>query len=238
MLGILEPGIVEQAEYALNELKKLSDSTIYSTLSIHKIIDYQNVSGVYYNNLIINLELQSQFFKNKQDIQEFEMIVMTHKTDGVVSIAINEFPEMDEIAIETFLVKKIENKRKKNAEMFKLLQLEDILLQNQSFNVPDEIYSSFDDKDVSSLLQHFETEEINSYRMKLTESLMPKLPLDKQEEEYDLNKLTMFQLYEITLNNIDGASDYKVYRSKKILNAIFNYVYKHRNELDLDFGSD
>ena len=115
---------VKAAEFAVHELKKLSDSGIYATLSLNKIISANFQRGVYHNNTILEIELSSPHFKSGKTIETYSMIVMKHLEDGISSFAIDEFPVMKDDAIEEFYIQKVESKRKKREESFRRLELE------------------------------------------------------------------------------------------------------------------
>ena len=52
---------------------------------------------------------------------------MTHKEDGIKSLAIVEFPVMSEQAIESYLETKYENKRRTREGSFRLLEIEAVV---------------------------------------------------------------------------------------------------------------
>ena len=130
------------AEFAVRELSKLSDSGIYTTISLIKIVSAEFQVGVFHENTILQLELGSQYFSSGNASEIFNFVVMKHKEDGVVSFAIDEFPVMNEVmklvfteinfqshlswkdAIELFYIQKVEQKRKKREESFRQLELD------------------------------------------------------------------------------------------------------------------
>ncbi|RYY82280.1 hypothetical protein EON63_13675, partial [archaeon] len=92
-------------------MKRLSDSGIYTTLSLANILDYEEIDGIYHNNVALELELRSQHFKSKLDTEVFNMVVMKHKKEDITTLAIDEFPVMDDDAIEDFYIQKVEEHR-------------------------------------------------------------------------------------------------------------------------------
>jgi hypothetical protein len=110
------------AAFAVRELSKLSDSGIYTTINLNRLISAEYQIGVYHENTILNLELSSPFFKSGKTTESFEIVVMKHLEDGVRSFAINEFPEMNEDAIEEFYIRKVEARRRKREESFRRLE--------------------------------------------------------------------------------------------------------------------
>lgn len=120
-LNISDAEIVSIAEYVLNELRKLSDSEIYDTLMIDKILSYDRSDGIFHINTSLKLQLSSIHWK---ETQVFEFIVMDHKEESIRSFAINEFPVMDPTAIEQSWIKKIEKKKVIREKSFRRLLIE------------------------------------------------------------------------------------------------------------------
>lgn len=122
-----DPKAVRDAEFALTELKKLSDSRIYNTLSISKIVSAEEEDGIYHLNTILKLELASVYFKSYSPVEAFTVIVMRNKIDDSMSFAIDEFPAMDESAIEKFWIQKVKEKRSQKEEMFRKIEIESLI---------------------------------------------------------------------------------------------------------------
>lgn len=123
------PEIILDAEFAVEELRKLSDSGIYTTLTLHRILHAQTIDGIFHNNLALKLELKSPYFKSGQETEVFEMVVMKHKTDNVTSLAIDEFPVMADEAIEEFYIQKVEEHRVEREKALRRLDRE-VILEN------------------------------------------------------------------------------------------------------------
>ena len=113
---------VMDAEYAIKELKKLSDSRIYETLSLSRIIAAEEEDGIYHVNTLLTLELASGHFKSGLPVETFHMIVMRNKIDESMSFAINGFPEMDEHSIERFWIQKVKERRGQREAMFNRIE--------------------------------------------------------------------------------------------------------------------
>jgi len=126
-LNVNDSKAVKDAEFSLNELKKLSDSKIYESLKINKIISAEELDGIYHQNTILSLELESNYFKSGHSSEIFKVIVMRNKIDGSVSFAIDEFPQMDQLSIEKFLIQKIKSKRIQRDEIFRKIQIESLI---------------------------------------------------------------------------------------------------------------
>lgn len=120
-LNVNDMKAIKGAEFALDELARISDSGIYKSLSLSRILFAMEEDGIFHKNIILNLELACPYFKSGLDVEVFSMVVMEHKQDHVKSFAIDEFPQMSEDAIEQFYIEKIELKRKQREESFRRL---------------------------------------------------------------------------------------------------------------------
>ena len=93
-LDVNDHVVKNDALFALEELKKLSDSRVYNSLSIANITSAWLQDGIYHVNTILNIDFKSDYFKSKKTIESYEIIIMKSKEDNVQSIAIDEFPVM------------------------------------------------------------------------------------------------------------------------------------------------
>ncbi len=93
-LDVNDDVVKNDALFALEELKKLSDSRVYNSLSIANITSAWLQDGIYHVNTILNIDFKSDYFKSKKTIESYEIIIMKSKEDNVQSIAIDEFPVM------------------------------------------------------------------------------------------------------------------------------------------------
>uniref|UniRef100_A0A7S2CNQ6 Uncharacterized protein n=1 Tax=Octactis speculum TaxID=3111310 RepID=A0A7S2CNQ6_9STRA len=126
--SIDEPDIVFVAEFALGELQKLSDSGIYRTLSLDRIVSAATQDGIFHMNTFLSMQFSSPYFKSGALVEVYEVMVMRHKEDGTFSFAIDDFPEMDDDAIERFWIQKVEEHRRSREEAFRQMEL-DILTE-------------------------------------------------------------------------------------------------------------
>eukprot|EP01031_Cornospumella_fuschlensis_P026598 gene26598-32146_t len=115
------PHIYRDAEFAVAELRQLSDSGIYTSLSLASILDFEEIDGVYHDNVALELELRSEHFKSKQNTEIFNMVVMKHKKEDITTLAIDEFPVMDDDAIEQYYIRKVEENRENREKAFERL---------------------------------------------------------------------------------------------------------------------
>ena len=96
----------------MTELRKLSDSGVYESISLARIVAAETKVGVYHTNWFLKCELASPHFKGGAATIEGDVIVMEDlEAEGALSFAIDEFPEMEEDAIETFWIAKVERER-------------------------------------------------------------------------------------------------------------------------------
>jgi hypothetical protein len=93
-LDVNDVAVKNEAIFALDELKKLSDSRVYNSLSLANITSAWLQDGIYHVNTILNIDLKSDYFKSQKSIESYEIIIMKNKEDDVKSIAIDEFPVM------------------------------------------------------------------------------------------------------------------------------------------------
>ena len=120
-LNVNDIKAIKAAEFALIELTRLSDTGIYESLNLKHIHSAIEEDGIFHYNVILSLELYSPYFKSGLDTEVFSIVVMTHKHDHVQSFAIDEFPQMNEYAIEEYYIAKVELKRKQREEAFRRL---------------------------------------------------------------------------------------------------------------------
>lgn len=220
-----------ESEYALKELKKLSDSGVYETLQLSKVISSQIQDGIFHNNMILKLELSSPFFRSGRDTETFDVIVMSHKEDGVKSFAIDEFPVMDEDAIEHFWQLKVERKKIVREESFRRLEIEALLLGDDPIFADESKRSlkrKLDKRTVADLLSDFETPALQLFRQELSSDTQKRLrsqPNAAQllEEEQALSHLSLEELFLVTVDQKE-ASDFQKYRAKMLLDSSMIYL--------------
>ena len=97
---------------------------MYETLSLAGIESAATQTGVFHFNYFLELRLASPHFKDGQPAQTFDVMVMRNLEDGIFSFAIDEFPVMDEDAIEEHWIEKVERHRKEREAAFAELERE------------------------------------------------------------------------------------------------------------------
>lgn len=213
---------VKAAEFAVAELAKLSDSDIYTTLSLKKIMYAAEQDGIFHYNTLLTLELRSPHFKSKKETEEFKMIVMLHKEDGVRALAIDEFPVMDEDAIEEFYIRKIENRRRQREESFRRLEIEAKLYESDAplldiNNV--KMKENFAGKTVEEVLAQIDTIKQRQARQEESEEgIQQRLSGTQLSEEQQLVQFSLRELYEIVTGQ-KQASDFQIYRARTLMDA-------------------
>ena len=119
-------GAAPALAFALRELKGLSDSGIYETLSLAKVSTADFERGVFHDNWIFDIELSSPHFSDGRAQSAHKVTVMRSLEDQVLSFAIDEFPDMEPSAIEFFWRKMVERHRKQREESFERLEAEEL----------------------------------------------------------------------------------------------------------------
>ena len=212
---------LSEASFALKELQKLSDSTIYSTLTLNKILSAKEQVGVFHYNTILQIELSSPYFRSGKASETFEVIVMEHIEDHLKSFAIDEFPDMDEVAIENFWIRKVGLKRKFREEAFRRLEIESILLGEEPDKEKLATKDKLDKNSVNDLLSVLDTPLLLSKRQSESTAFQQRLkePALLAEEKI-LADMSLEELFVVTQNSdVTAYSDFQKYRAKQMLDV-------------------
>ena len=212
--------VVSETHFALDELKKLSDSTIYTTISLIRVVNAFHEDGIFHDNTILELELSSPYFKSKKSLEVFHVFVMTHKEDGIKSFAINEFPVMDASAIERFYIDKVERKKREREEYFRLLEIE---------AMPDTIKAHLDLNTMTNVSRFLDTIEnsavfgVEQVRKTFSLNIQPQLFGTNLDQEQDLLMMPLRDMFAISLGTKE-ATDFQKYRAQKTLDNIITHL--------------
>jgi len=220
--------VQKAAEFAVAELSVLSDSGVYSTLKLSDIVTARSEEGLYHDNLVLTLKIASPHFASGAREEEFEVVVMTHKEDGIRSIAIDEFPNMLDSSIEDFYEKKVELKAKEREESFRRLEIEAVLSERLRVESPmDENSSRVKDmveaSTVKAHLDGLDTLEMNKKRLSESLKIQSQLPKKYLDEEVALQNMPLSRLYSISIGEIP-ATNYQLTRSIDILDFFLQDV--------------
>lgn len=219
--------VQEEVSFAMRELCNLSDSGVYKTLSVAEVVSSRQEEGIFHHNTILELRLASPHFASQQATEAFEVIVMTHKEDGVKSIAIDEFPVMSEAAIETFYAAKVEQKTRLREESFRRLEIEAILnarggvestLDDKALRIKEQVKSS----SVASLLDALDTPALKEGRQAASLLVQPQLQGGPYlQEEAALLPLSLGELYDVSMG-LREASNFQKTRAVDMIDAVIS----------------
>lgn len=109
----------------------MSDSDIFTTLRLSRIMEASSATGIFHENIFVTVELVSPYFLDNIAASIHKIIIMTDLDDQSRSYAIDEFPVMDPTAIETFWMKKVDIHRLEREIEFLKLEYEYNLWINQ-----------------------------------------------------------------------------------------------------------
>lgn len=203
-----------EVQFAMDEIRGLSDSGVYETLSLAEVLSSAREDGTYHSSTALMLALESPHFKSGKSVETFEMMVLTHKEDGVKSLAIDEFPQMSDTSVEEFLIKKTMRKREEREYSFRLLEAK-ALLMKQGVKVSAEA-------DLQTLLASLDSEDQMAERSRQSLATQKQLTEPFISQEKKLSTLSLVQLYDVSLNHSGSEvewSDYQVERARNVLDS-------------------
>lgn len=137
----IRPVAYIRLKFVVDELRQLSDSGVYESLALARInqadvqvravvdvswkrfdllspCSFSLQEGAFHENFHIDLELSSEFLASGDATSRHKVVVMRDLEDDVLSFAIDEFPVMDEAAIEEHWVRKVQAKRAVREDAF------------------------------------------------------------------------------------------------------------------------
>jgi hypothetical protein len=192
-----------EAQFAVAELRKLSDSGVYESLSLDNILSYSFEDVSYHRSTSLKLSLASPHFQSGEKRETFEVVVLTHKEDGVKSLAIDNFPVMTDSSMEQYLVGKAKRKKLEREESFRYLEIGRVL-------GGDDLRS----KSVKAHLEELDSPEALKEREKTSLDVQRRLLQPYLSEEKALSRLSLAALYDVSLGS---HSDFQVERARAVL---------------------
>lgn len=195
-----DPEIVQDANFVISELQKLSDSGIYRSLTLHRIAKAHKSMGIYHNNTYLTLELASPWFQSQKTFETFEIIVMHDDSDA--SFAIDEFPVMDDDAVEMFQHDAIQQRKHQRERHF-----ERILRETTQDEEEDPLKDTFIFQNSKGLIEDLRTAAAHKDRWKRAEAILHQR--DKDLKTYYLTELTALDSQELDIiaNDVHDLSD-------------------------------
>eukprot|EP00607_Mallomonas_marina_P007705 CAMPEP_0182416470 /NCGR_PEP_ID=MMETSP1167-20130531/760_1 /TAXON_ID=2988 /ORGANISM="Mallomonas Sp, Strain CCMP3275" /LENGTH=303 /DNA_ID=CAMNT_0024589241 /DNA_START=190 /DNA_END=1101 /DNA_ORIENTATION=+ len=242
-LTVSDGKVVKEAEFALRELQKLSDSEVYESLSISKIVNAESEIGIFHFNMMLTIELTSPYFASGQLTESYKIIIMTHKEDGVKSFAINEFPVMTEDAIETYWIRKVERKRREREESFRRMEIESILLDDWKGTnrkdshddpSPGEEEEEEEEEEEDMYLEELQDEELTQRREQVSEQSLAQLLEEVQqlEERRDLREARQLESRNMQLRLVEPYMHEEYALSEMSLLELFQITVGEREGTD------
>ncbi len=217
--------VLKEAEFAVKELSKLSDSLIYNTLQLSEIISARQYDGIFHTNVLLELRLSSPHFKSGAENEIFNMITLEHKEDGTKTLAIDEFPNMNEVDIEAFTVEKMRTKRKEREEVFRRMEIQAQLqglhptqLNEDYFNKPQ--FPA--DASREEQLRELDSEQRRLRRAEASAKFVqPRLSGSHLQQEQQLMEFSLVELHQVEMRTRYGT-DYQQYRAERIIRSLLD----------------
>lgn len=194
----------QEANWAVAELRKLSDSGVYESIRLHGMLSYSFEDASYHESTSLKVSLASPYFKSGEKSEAFEMVVLTHKEDGVKSLAIDNFPVMTDDSIEQHLVEKAKRKKQEREESFRFLEIERLTGNQQQ------------GKSIKSLLEELDSPKAVKEREASSFDFLKYLAEPYVSEEKALSRLSLAALYDISLGGREH-SDFQIERARVVL---------------------
>ena len=126
-----------RAQFAVEELRGLSDSGVFTTLSLARVHSAESGRGVFHHNWFFTVDLSSPHLLGGAPTSRHDIVVMESLEDGVRSFAIDEFPDMEPDAIEAHWQVMVEEHKRKREVSFARIEREELELDAQAVGIAD-----------------------------------------------------------------------------------------------------
>lgn len=117
--------VLSAAAAVLKHLQGMSDSGVFETLTLQRVLFAASHVGVYHNNTMMRIELASPALVDERGVSEHEVVLMTDlDPPHDRAFTIDEFPLMKEEAVEEHWRAKVMRSREARERAFALLEEE------------------------------------------------------------------------------------------------------------------
>lgn len=111
--SVHDADVVETAELVVASLARLSESGIYETLTLQRVVAASKKPGLLHDVTSLELEVASPYLESGGRID----VLVLHSDSGV-ALAVKDLPRMREDAIEAFQIERIERHRRSRRRHF------------------------------------------------------------------------------------------------------------------------
>jgi hypothetical protein len=124
-------------QFAIEELRGLSDSGVFTTLALAGVASAESGRGVFHHNWFFTVDLASPHLRGGAPTSRHEIVVMESLEDSVRSFAIDEFPDMEPDAIETHWQAMVERHKRKREASFARIERQELELDAGAVGIAD-----------------------------------------------------------------------------------------------------
>jgi hypothetical protein len=104
--------IIALAQWATQSMKNMSDSGVYESIQLHRVLRARSQAGMFHINTVMDVELESPHVISGETVSLHEIIVMEDlKEPSTRSFGIDSFPPMNPPAIEAMWRAKVDRLR-------------------------------------------------------------------------------------------------------------------------------
>eukprot|EP00743_Colponemidia_sp_Colp-15_P009896 GILK01010851.1.p1 GENE.GILK01010851.1~~GILK01010851.1.p1 ORF type:complete len:181 (-),score=26.08 GILK01010851.1:250-792(-) len=121
-IDVNHPDVQMAAEFAVKELQRISNSGIYETLQLKRVLSAKTKPSSFHFNYILDIELVSPHLVVAPEASKHHVVVMKSITNGKLGLAIDEFPKMKEADVEDFWLIKRDAHMRERDESFAAME--------------------------------------------------------------------------------------------------------------------